>query len=120
VEEEDEKKEENSQSEVGAVEEDKLRTIMVSVTGYDTTYGGTVHAAHQYFAPRIKYHMHFKEQVFYCPETKTNFVDMGVFDELEPDVLWLDKHCLLVAFHALKNNWTQAKLSKSNNIDDIV
>ena len=25
---------------------------------------------------------------FYCPEAEVNFVDMGVFDELEPDLLW--------------------------------
>jgi hypothetical protein len=29
--------------------------------------------------------MHFKDQIFYCPFEKTNFVDSAVFDELEDD-----------------------------------
>eukprot|EP00750_Incisomonas_marina_P002027 INCI11911.3.p1 GENE.INCI11911.3~~INCI11911.3.p1 ORF type:complete len:611 (-),score=92.27 INCI11911.3:713-2545(-) len=79
--------------------------ICAYVTGYDTTYGAAIHASHGYNVRSVVHCAHFKEQIYFCPIEKANFVDMSAFDELERDVLWYNRIILRRVFNAFKTHY---------------
>lgn len=53
--------------------------------------------------------VHFKNQLFFCPDTRINFVDLSIFDQLEWDMSLVNEHRLRKVFGALKTNWREAR-----------
>ena len=53
--------------------------------------------------------VHFKNQLFFCPDSRINFVDLSIFDQLEWDMSLANEHRLRAVFGALKTNWREAR-----------
>jgi hypothetical protein len=83
--------------------------VLVVIGGHDKALGRDTHASYSYGINQVLRGVHFKNQLFFCPNTRINFVDISIFDQLEWDMSLVNEHRLRKVFGALKTNWREAR-----------